>query len=635
MRLRIALVIIPLLAGSTHAQPPVRQCGTMEVDRQLRLTDPEYAKNRESIELFTQKWIQENPAGLRNVVTIPVVFHVVYNTTAENISDAQLMSQLDVLNEDFRRLNPDAGSTRAGFAAVAADCEIEFCLAQRDPNGNPTNGIVRVYTTKTSFNSNNDVKKSATGGSDAWDRNSYLNIWVCDLTGGLLGYAQFPGGPAATDGIVIDYAYTGRGGSALPPYHLGRTATHEVGHWLNVFHIWGDDGNSCGGSDLVSDTPNQADETYGCPLPAARISCSNGPDGDQYENYMDYTDDACMNLFTLGQKARMQAVLAPGGARASLLSSLGCLPPSGFSCLAPSTFSASSITASSAVISWSAVTGATSYQLQYEVAGSGNWQSITTGAVSYTLTGLTAATTYNYRLQTTCDTAISSWSATASFTTLSGNCTDPYENNNSKNSPASIATGVDHKALISPSGDVDWYSFSNTSSAKNIQVQLTSLPADYDVRLYGPSGSLVASSLIRGTGNETINYNTGVVGTYKIKVNGFNGAHNAVSCYTLRVNLSSSPFRGELPVPFSAAELVIVPNPANEFITVWSEWTEETTVELRIWDMLGREVLTMSVPAQEGPNRWQIATHELPAGRYLADLRSSRSHAHAVFWIVR
>ncbi|MCB9273605.1 MAG: T9SS type A sorting domain-containing protein [Lewinellaceae bacterium] len=269
----------------------------------------------------------DNPSRVVNgVITIPVVVHVVYNTTAENISDAQVQSQITVLNADFRRLNADASSTPSMFASVAADAEVQFCLASVDPSGNPTTGITRTSTTRTSFSSNDYVKFNSTGGKDAWPAGSYLNLWVCDLSSTLLGYAQFPGGSAATDGVVIDYAYFGTIGTATPPFHLGRTATHEVGHWLNLRHIWGDGG--CSVDDFVSDTPLAGAANYTaspCTFPGPN-SCNSGT-GDQpdmFQNYMDYSDDACMNLFTQGQKTRMRALFDTGGARVSLLSSNGC-----------------------------------------------------------------------------------------------------------------------------------------------------------------------------------------------------------------------------------------------------------------------------------------------------------------------
>lgn len=247
------------------------------------------------------------------MVTIPVVVHVVYRTAEENISDAQIQSQMQVLNDDFRRLNSDANNTWS----QAADAEIEFCLATVDPNGNPTNGITRTSTTVNGFGTNDAVKFTSQGGIDAWPRDSYLNFWVCNIGGGILGYAQFPGGAAATDGVVNDYRYTGTNGTATAPFNLGRTATHEVGHWLNLRHIWGDGG--CGVDDFVADTPESDAPNYGCA--AGHTSCGSA---DMIENYMDYSNDACMNLFTQGQKTRMQALFAPGGFRASLLSSNGC-----------------------------------------------------------------------------------------------------------------------------------------------------------------------------------------------------------------------------------------------------------------------------------------------------------------------
>lgn len=312
----------------------------MERLRYLLEKDPSIAQRMAAVEAQTQAYIEqmqrEPHLRTNNVITIPVVVHIVYRTPAENISDAQVQSQIEVLNEDFRRLNADRIYTPSLFANVAADAEIQFCLATRDPQGNPTNGITRTQTTKTSFDPySDDVKYSSRGGKDAWPTDQYLNIWVCNLSGNLLGYAQFPGGgPPAEDGVVINYRYFGRGGSAQAPFNKGRTATHEVGHWLNLRHIWGD--AQCG-DDYVLDTPTQEQANYGCPT-FPHPSCGNT--SDMFMNYMDYTDDACMNLFTQGQKARMRAVLSPTGYRAGLLTSQGCAPPG--SCSGTVTLSATS-----------------------------------------------------------------------------------------------------------------------------------------------------------------------------------------------------------------------------------------------------------------------------------------------------
>ena len=267
----------------------------------------------QEIEKATRRFIDDPNKAVTGVITIPVVVHVVYNNSSENISDAQIMSQMTVLTDDFRRLNSDANNNWP----QAADSEIEFCLATVDPQGNTTSGITRTSTSVTSFSANDNMKFNSTGGKDAWPASDYLNIWVCDLSGGLLGYAQFPGGPSSTDGVVCDYQYFGTTGTATPPFDLGRTATHEVGHWLNLRHIWGDGG--CGVDDFVSDTPLSDNPNYGCP--AGHSSCGTL---DMIENYMDYTDDGCMNLYTDGQKTRMRALFDTNGFRQSLLNSPGC-----------------------------------------------------------------------------------------------------------------------------------------------------------------------------------------------------------------------------------------------------------------------------------------------------------------------
>ena len=182
--------------------------------------------------------------------------------------------------------------------------------------------VVRKQTNKKSWTTNDAMKKSSQGGINPTDPTHKLNMWSCNLGQGLLGYAQFPGGSSSTDGVVILYSAFGSrakypSGTYIPDYDLGRTATHEVGHWMNLRHIWGDDGGACSGSDLVGDTPNQGRENYGCPS-FPHLSCSNGPNGDMFMNYMDYTDDRCMFMFTNGQKKRALAVFASGGPRAPI-----------------------------------------------------------------------------------------------------------------------------------------------------------------------------------------------------------------------------------------------------------------------------------------------------------------------------
>ncbi|MCC2547293.1 GEVED domain-containing protein [Hymenobacter sp. BT175] len=307
-----------------------RQCATMNSLAAQLAADPAMAQRMNNIEAQTRQFAA-SPAGADQQrstavsITIPVVVHVLYNTTAQNVSDSQIASQIAVLNEDFQKLNSDVSKTPSAFAGSVADVGVAFVLAKRDPNGNATTGIQRKQVTQTSWGTDDKMKSSSTGGLNAWPAGSYLNLWVCNLSGGVLGYAQFPGGAAATDGVVILTSAFGRYGSAVAPFNLGRTATHEVGHWLNLRHIWGD--ASCG-TDYVSDTPTQQTSNTGCPS-FPRRTCGNTTNGDMFMNYMDYTDDACMYMFSNGQSTRMNALFASGGARASLKTSLGGTAPSG------------------------------------------------------------------------------------------------------------------------------------------------------------------------------------------------------------------------------------------------------------------------------------------------------------------
>jgi hypothetical protein len=296
-----------------------KNCGTVEFNNIQMQRNPQFKINREEIERFTKEYVLDDN---RSVVTIPVVFHVVYNTNEQNISDAQLMSQLEILNKDFNRLNADTVNTPAAFQSLAANVQVQFCLAQRDPSGNFTTGITRTMTSLTEFTAEDtSIYYTSLGGKDIWDRNKYLNIYSCKLAGTLLGYAQFPGGNPNTDGVVIGYNYMGNTGTVQPPNNLGRTASHEVGHWLNLFHIWGDE-PACAQDDEIADTPLQGAESGGCPTFPMTDACSPNAPGIMFMNYMDYSDDNCMNMFTLGQSVRMNAALA--GPRASLLTSDGC-----------------------------------------------------------------------------------------------------------------------------------------------------------------------------------------------------------------------------------------------------------------------------------------------------------------------
>jgi hypothetical protein len=295
---------------STGEGPTRRTCAQMVVHELLVETQPEYRERRLEVEEETRHTIETGEAMrvARKLIKIPVVVHVVHRTDRENISEAQVKSQIVVLNRDFRAKNTDKGKVPKAWESLVADANVEFVLATKDPKGKKTSGITRTATSVGSFEPDNGVKSKKSGGVDPWPADRYLNIWVCNLGQGLLGYAQFPGGPAKTDGVVILYTAFGTKGAAKAPFDKGRTATHEIGHYLGLRHIWGDR-NDCSGNDFVADTPPARQANTGKPK-FPRITCNNGPNGDMFMNYMDYVDDDAMYMFTAGQVARMNATLA-------------------------------------------------------------------------------------------------------------------------------------------------------------------------------------------------------------------------------------------------------------------------------------------------------------------------------------
>jgi hypothetical protein len=273
-----------------------RKCASHEVLESQMAIDPVFALNRAEIEKYTQSFVQSNQDRSGSFRTIHVVVNVLYKTAAQNISLAQIQSQIDILNADFGATNADYNNTPSLFQGVrSGDCGIAFVL----------DAVNRKATNKTSWSLNDAIKKTAQGGLNPTSPTTKLNIWVGNLGQSLLGYAQFPGGPSSTDGVVIDDNAMGNVGTAAAPFNKGRTCTHEVGHWLNLNHIWGD--ATCG-TDLVADTPTHNASNGGCPTYPHLSTCAGNP-VEMTMNYMDYTYDQCMYMFTTGQKTRMQACL--------------------------------------------------------------------------------------------------------------------------------------------------------------------------------------------------------------------------------------------------------------------------------------------------------------------------------------
>ncbi|TCP27859.1 putative secreted protein (Por secretion system target) [Tenacibaculum skagerrakense] len=468
---KITLLFL-LLTGVVFAQQQ-RNCHSMDNLEYRQQKDPALKQRMQEIEEFTQNKLMQlqNVQGRieGSIIKIPVVVHVIYSNAQENISDAQIQSQLDVLNEDFRRTNSDANNKWS----QAADTQIEFELAAIDPNGNPTSGITRKSSTRTSWGTNDAMKSSSQGGVSPWNTAEYLNMWVCNIGGGILGYAQFPGGSASTDGVVMSPQYFGSSdkGSGFylsAPFDKGRTTTHEVGHFLNLRHIWGDGG--CSVDDFVSDTPTSDAANYGCAT--GHVSCGSE---DMVENYMDYSDDSCMNLFTVGQKNRMRAVLEAGGSRRSLALS-DKSTPAVCNATTPTGVSVSAVSSSGATVSWNSVAGAT-YDVRYRQTGTTTWTVNAVSGTSTTLSGLAATTGYQVQVRSKCSSGNSAYSATVSFTTTEVQLNYCASKGNNVNDEyiGRVAIGSINNASGNGNGYSDFTSIS-TSLAKSASATITITP---------------------------------------------------------------------------------------------------------------------------------------------------------------
>jgi hypothetical protein len=333
--------LLILLFSYSFAQD---RCATVQYEEQLKFKNPKKETTRQFEDWIRQRVAMRPFQSGRTLETqatykIPVVVHVIHNGEAEgtgiNLSVAQIQSQINVLNKDYQRLNADAGNTPTAFLPVASSVDVEFVLAKQDPIGAPSNGIVRVQGTQSSWSVNDNAIFKALS---YWPAEKYLNIWIVAFNDQTIGYAQFPvsslpgleesSSDRLTDGVVISHTAFGSiddGAFDLDSkYNKGRTLTHETGHFFGLRHIWGDDGSQCNGTDYVDDTPNQAGSYLNqCPT-GTKTSCSSD---DMYMNYMDYTNDACMNLFTIGQVGRVNVVMQNSPRRASLLNSIGAFDP--------------------------------------------------------------------------------------------------------------------------------------------------------------------------------------------------------------------------------------------------------------------------------------------------------------------
>ncbi|MEZ4824697.1 MAG: M43 family zinc metalloprotease [Bacteroidia bacterium] len=493
--------ILTFLYGLVFSFPmavaqPSRNCGTMDHLNEQISSDPSLRLRMRQIEDDTRMNMKSTFHRVSGKITIPVVIHVVYRSPEENISDAQIRSQIQVLNEDFQRLNADRNNTPAEFLSAATNTGISFQLATTDPSGNPTSGIMRYRTTQFAFYShNNGVKYSAMGGVDAWPTTEYLNIWVCNLGMGVLGYAQFPGGPAETDGVVIGYQYFGRIGNVTAPFNKGRTSTHEVGHWLNLRHIWGD--GPCDVDDFVDDTPPTDKPNHGCA--SGHYACGAL---SMVQNFMDYTDDACMNLFTRGQADRMRMLFGPGGFRRSLLFSKGLqqntVPETPIAFEPPKELMVTDLTNDAAKLSWAEVAHAESYNARFRKSGAPEWSQRNFDQTFVRTTGLRACTDYEFQVESVFEGNGTGFSDVKAFRTL-GCDAIPVGNSGSVQAPTDLYSSN----VFNDQATVHW---SEVPGASSYKLQ------------YKEAGSgQVISKVVTTTSTSIYGLNSGSIYLYRVR----------------------------------------------------------------------------------------------------------------------
>jgi hypothetical protein len=634
----IHTLLATLLLASTTAFAQ-NWCGSAEYLKEKLAANQEQAKTLERLEKFTAAYIKNFPQLQQKtttpIYTIPVVVHILYNDSNSNISDARVAQQIAQMNLDYQMLNSDISILPTAFASLKADYQIQFCLAVRDPDGNATSGIIHKATTVDSFSQSQDnIKFSSTGGDDAWPADQYLNVWTGYIKTKVC-YGTFPGGNPLVDGVAC-YPYW-FGNSWTTALHAKRIMTHEVGHWLNLRHIWGDALN-CNGDDFVADTPPAtAPNSGGCPtFPHYTCSKRTAPDGDLFYNYMDYS--WCPVMFTLGQKARSHAVLAAGGPRNVLMSSPACQPvPT--ECVAPWALRAKNITTTSATVSWGTIAQSSGYTLSWKPTGAASWSgSVSVSAPPYTLTSLTSNTAYTFQVSVLCQDN-NTYSSIGTFTTDIV-CSNSYESNNTANTATAIAANTRISSQIATSGDVDWFKFSNTSTTPNIKVVLSE-PSSYILSLYRPNKNTLIGQAVRTLPTQTavsVAFNTTTVGTYYIQVSG-NGTFSNTACYKLEVQLSANNFfDGEDDNEFVTLEPAgptVYPNPAGDKATLSYQASGGEQVTISLIDQTGRLCQTWSTISVDGANSRDIDTKGLAAGVYLLRLSTRNGTSNLKLAVVK
>ena len=463
---------------------------------------PEMRQSIEGIERQIAQFTTDNHVITRGgQITIPVVVHVVYRTDAENITIAQIQSQIDALNRDYNKQNSDISKVPTDFSGVAANCQIRFQLASRDPQAKSTTGIVRYATTKTNWGAKDDIKLPSKGGFANWNPSKYLNIYVCNIGDNILGFSSFPSSPENLDGIVIDYTAFGTLGTARSPFNKGRTCVHEVGHWLNLLHVWGD--IDCG-TDNVEDTPQQKQAHYGSISTPQYSTCTGKTTRDMSMNFMDYVHDDCMFMFTEGQKKRIQAIFAY--VRTSILTSDGCTDVAPTTCTVDKP-TITNIKTTSANITWNEIMGMKKYTFEYKLAGTTQWTVSQTSQFSIAISGLKSGAIYSCRLKGDCND--SNYSDEITFNTASVSDAQKADSTNFSIYPNPVVHDVNIMFEVFQDGLVNVQIFDSngilrTQAAKNItkttpavSFDLTELPSGYYLVVAEKDGKRAVKKLLK------------------------------------------------------------------------------------------------------------------------------------------
>jgi hypothetical protein len=635
-----------------------RSCGTMKLLEEKKTQDSHISARMDAIELQTRGF---SPTQLtkRGIITLPIVIHILYSKDIENLSEAQILSQLTVLNSDFRAQNTDKSLVHEPFKNNIADVGIEFCLAKQDPSGNATTGIIRKQVERASWGTSDDMKKSSFGGSDPWNTAEYINIWICNIGGGALGFSQLPGVDADTDGLVIDYRYFGTRGTVHVPFDKGRTVTHELGHYFNLRHIWGD--MQCG-DDFVEDTPQHSGPHFGCPAYPAYSSCEGNP-LKLTTNFMDYVNDNCMVMFTDGQKNRMLATLAANGPRYTLLNSKGCIAPEGVvaipnsilpapptffgivpppPCNLPQQFNIREVTVSSVKVDWASVPNAQNYTVRIKADNSPDYTAVTTKSLTANFTALLADQAYTVQIQSGCGTNVqSTFSSAKAFRTEKPVCGDNYEPNNSRSYATDIVTNKVFNAQIATIADADWLRFAVTKDQTNIKLELYNLAADFDLKLYRSDGVQIAVSERANKDAERIVLNNLPIGAYFARVYGY-ATNTSTECYALNITTSASNFRiqstdnatlpekntaeGEMNFVNKSEKLSfkVYPNPSDGMLTLSFESDSEKEVVLLLRTVTGLVVKEEKIAVGKHNTNLILDYYGMPSGMYLMQVISEK-----------